>query len=136
MGSCCTFGAMEHSGTFRNIFGHGGTKDRRDLARELGSFCAIVTSVAPGRTGLHQVAGVCLSSCQRTPACGFAEHRVPGIDARWSAKPQAARRAENSAPSTTPQSCAIWTTIAHDRAPLPRKARQIIPDSHNSFCAL
>ena len=42
---------------------------------------------------------------------------------------------EGGAP-TTPRSCAIVTTIAHDRADFPRKTHQKIPDSRNSFCAL
>src|SRR5688500_15714497 len=86
------------------------------------SGCTRLHGVAPGCTGLHPVARLRLS-----------EHALPlaasRIDAGWSATPQAARHAKNSAPSTTPQSCAIWTTIAHDCARFPRKTHEKIPDS-------
>src|SRR5688500_6687117 len=78
--------------------------------------------VAWGCTRLHGVARTYVVRC----ALPLAASR---IDAYWSAKPQAGRRAKTRAPSTTPQSCAIWTTIAHDRALFPRKTRQKIPDS-------
>src|SRR5688500_15986394 len=63
MGSFCTFGVMAHFGTFRHILGHigayWGIADRRDPTRELGSFCAIAISVAPGCTTLHGVVPGC-----------------------------------------------------------------------------
>src|SRR5687768_13017000 len=57
MGSFCTFGAMAHSGTF---FGHSGNRGPSTSHSELGSFCAIAISVAPGCTTLHGVAPGCM----------------------------------------------------------------------------
>src|SRR5688500_19986566 len=100
----------------------------------MGSFCAFADSVAPGCTGLHHVAPRCttLHGLRVVKEHSLAASRV---DTCWSATPQAGRRAKTCAPSTTPQSCAMWTTIAHDRAENPRKTHQKIPDSHNSSCA-
>jgi len=85
--------------------------------------------VAWGCTGLHGVAQD--SGCPTT----FFPLAASRIDACWSATPQAGR-AKTRAPSTTPQSCAIWTTIAHDDCVSASKTRKINPDSRKSFCAL
>jgi hypothetical protein len=90
------------------------------------SCCTTSHGVAPGCMGLHEPS----FSDALFRVCGFADRRVLVREAA-SGKARAIR-----APSPTPQSCAIVTTIAHDRADFPRKTNQKIPDSRNSFCAL
>jgi len=79
--------------------------------RELGSFCTLADFVAPRCTRLHWDAPCCthFELSKSIAACGLAARHDR------TAKPQAERRVKNSAPSPTPQSCAIRTTIAHDK---------------------
>src|SRR5687768_3595984 len=103
MGSFCHFAPMEHSGTFRHIFGHRGNRGKLRSVRGIGlvlrngdSGCTWLHHVAWGCTRLH---GFRLSKNSRLR---LRESTRVELDARWSAKPRSARREKNSAPLLPP----------------------------------
>src|SRR5688500_10366079 len=120
--------------TFRDVPRHFATRVRNQMGSfcafangwgktvHLGAFRGIWVRFAHPRNWLHEVAWGCTGTPVVRPhssACGVADRCVLIRDAA------SGKARENSAPSTTPRSCAIVTTIAHDKIANPRKAPEI-----------
>src|SRR5688572_21026243 len=111
MGSFCIFGAMEHSGTFRKIFG----TSREPRAFRI-PFVKLVRFANRdfGCTRLHHVARVA-PVCMRVRLSKNSRLRLRGStrvgDPRALVREAASGKTrEKQCASTTPQSCAIVTT--------------------------